>query len=391
MNSKEKIGLITFYRDNYGSILQCYATKSFIEHLGFQCDLLSLKKKKTTFFQRIIKFLKYSLKILRYPSFAKVLYKERTYKRNLSDGSAELMDEFTSKILKPCETDYKTLCNTTDYAYYITGSDQVWNVGFLFYPIRFLKFAPRHKRIALAASFGVSEIPSFNQVELRSALNGFDYISVREESAVDIVKTYSNAKVSRIADPTFIYDADEWKKFAQSNIKVSSKYILIHFLCEPNDVAISSIKWFSESFDFKILALGYKYDVFAMIENLEYINGDPCDYLSLIEQAEIVLTDSFHSSLFSINFDKRFFVFQRQYAVLNQSSRIIDLLKRFGIENRFISDVNFLKKHYMDNLPRTTRDILIKERSVIRDFIQKSIIGQVPQCFVEKNKVGKDD
>ena len=116
------------------------------------------------------------------------------------------------------------------------------------------------------------------------------------------------------------------------------------------------------------------------------MDGGPWEYVSLIDHAEFVLTDSFHSSLFSINFNKRFFVFHRNYSVSKQTSRISDLLKRFGMEERLIENVDALKKIYLENQPAETRTILQKERATIRDYIQKSITGQVPQCFLQEVK-----
>lgn len=378
MNSKEKIGLNTFYGLNYGSNLQCYATKSFVESLGYQCDLLRIRIDK---FAKIKKIFKLILKILCNPSYLATQYKLRHSKINLSNESAKLMNQFVFQILNPQTVDYQKICKSSRYTHFITGSDQIWNVSYGVNPIDFLQFAPREKRIALATSFGVSEIPKYARKALSNALNGFNYISVREETGVDIVMQYSQTKVCRIADPTFIYNAEEWRNIVKNAITIKKKYILIHFLDEPNQTAVESISWLSEHLDLDIVAIGYKYNVFDNLKRYSFLDGGPLEYVSLIDQAEFVLTDSFHSVLFSINFGKRFFIFDRQYTVTNQSSRICDLLKRFDLENRFIKKIDIFKKECLDNISEKTDNLLENERMKIRDYIKKSISGQIPQTF----------
>lgn len=376
MMIKKRIGLITFHGRNYGSNLQCYATKTFIENLGFDCDLLTLKIAKLNILQRVAKIL---VKIIKNPSILRMRYKEKKYRSSLSVESAKLMDGFDLNILKPRLIDINNDLN--QYDFFITGSDQVWNVSCGVSSTAFLQFAPRRKRIALATSFGISEIPFSNQRELSNALNGFDYISVREETGVEIVKKFSNVKVCRIADPTFIYNAEEWRDFAGNHVKYPRKFILVHFLNEPNDIAIDSIKFLSKKFLFDVVVVGYKYNVLEKISRNFFVDGGPWDYVSLIDQAEFVLTDSFHSILFSLNFNKEFFVFSRHYLTSKQSSRITDLLKRFKLQNRLVCKIESFEENYCKKLPDNIGAVLEHERFIIRDFIINAISGKMPTCF----------
>ena len=380
----KKVALITFYENNYGSILQCFATKHCVESFGFQCDIICDQTiNKPSFITRLKKIPIFFFKSLN-PSFLKAYKKTKGLSKvnTLSIDSSKQMDIFVKSIFEPISVRTNDK-NVLPYDFFIAGSDQIWNVNAFFYSFYFLTFATRNKRIAFAASFGISDIPKYNERALRKALNGFDYISVREETGVSIVKRYSNTKVCRIADPTFIYNADEWRNFAKDAVVPSQKYILVHFLNEPNEIALESMVWVSEKLDLKIIALGYKYNAFDNLKRFTFMDGGPWEYVSLIDHAEFVLTDSFHTSLFSINFDKRFFVFHRNYSVSKQTSRISDLLKRFGMEDRLIDNIDILKKIYLENQSAETRLILEKERATIRDYIQKSISGQVPQCFLQ--------
>lgn len=383
----KKIGLITFFNDNYGSTLQCFSTKTYIESLGFKCDLL-YKPIIYTKWERIQKKIDNYVKMLLHPSI--FCYKMQCRRRgrfgalNPTPKTKMLMDNFVNEKIQPQPVSNIDIRNEewkNQYDYFITGSDQVWNVDVALDSFYFLTFAPKKKRIALATSFGISEIPSYLQKKIRTFLNGFDFISVREESGIKIVQQYSSANVTRISDPTLIFSDTEWRTLIKETDSYKSKFILVHFLNEPNEVAIESIRLLSEKMNLDIVAIGYNYNIFNSLKRLIFIDGDSAKYVSLIDQAEYVLTDSFHSTLFSINFNKKFYTFHRQYIFRPQSSRILDLLGRFNLTNRLINDIEVLKNNYTDDLPSQARETLNQERLKIRDFIQKSITEKTPQCF----------
>ena len=386
MKSQKKIGLVTLYDENFGSILQCFSTKYFLESLNLTCDVLCLNEDENLLHTEVIKRkLKTLLKIFFNPSFLKFIIKSKLnmIKSSLSKKTEMMMNSFIADFIKPKEIEQSLLKKKEwldGYKYFIVGSDQVWNVGHLVKPFNFLQFAPQNKRLTLAVSFGISAIPLCNQSEFRVALNGFNYISVREETGEKIVKKYSKAKVCRLADPTLIYSADEWRTFAKNAVTPKQKYMLVHFLNEPNDVALDSMKWISELLDLKIIAIGYKHDSFKSLKKFVFMDGGPWEYILLIDNSDYILTDSFHTSLFSINLGKRFFVFHRNYSILSQNSRINDLLGRFKMQNRLISNIVSLKKNYMDELPKESVNILERERKVIRDYIRKSIFEKNIPC-----------
>ena len=380
MNEKHKIGLVTLYRENYGSILQCYSLKFFLNSLNNECDVLYLKDDENLFHLDVIKRkIRTLINIIFNPSFLRFLFfsKLGLNKRNLTKGSESKMDVFVDSFLQPkcvLSTDLKKKEWLNQYDNFVVGSDQIWNVCHIVKPFYFLQFAPRKKRIAVAVSFGISKIPWINQKNLRTALNGFDFISVREETGVEIVKKYSKANVCRVADPTFLYDADEWRDIAKNTKPIQKKYILFHFLNEPNQVAVESVKWLSEHLDLDVVAVGYWHKVLKTIDRINLKEEGPLGYASLIDNAEYILTDSFHTCLFSINFEKKFFVFSRRYVMLSQNSRIYDMLNRFALQDRLISDIENLKNKYLENLPKHVKNIIERERADIRNFVKKSIL-----------------
>ena len=385
-----KIGLATFFDSNYGSSLQCFATKTFLESLNVKCDVLYKFVTNSKWNQIKQRFKNYT-QMLFHPSFFRYKLECRRRKRDLwcknpTEQTRMLINSFVNERIQPKIVSNSELKNKKwqqQYDYFITGSDQVWNIDTIDNDFFFLTFAYKKKRIALATSFGISVVPSYNEKKFKLLINGFDYISVREETGVDIVQKYSSARVVRIADPTLVYSDDEWRGFIKERESIATKYILIHFLNNPNNTALESISWLSEQQNLDIIAIGYNYDRFKTLKRLTFMDGNPLKYVSLIDCAEYILTDSFHSTLFSINFSKKFYTFHRQYLFRPQTSRISDLLKRYNLNYRLIDDIRIIKNSFKEEIPIKVKEKLNHERLIIRDYIKKAISGQIPQCFLE--------
>jgi len=383
----KKIGLVTFFDSNYGSSLQCFATKTFLESIDVKCDVL-YKFAPDSKWNQVKQKIKNYTQMFLHPSFFRYKLecrrKRGLWYKNPTDQTQMLMNSFINERIQPKIVSNSELKNKNwqqQYDYFITGSDQVWNIDIVDNDFFFLKFASKKKRIALATSFGISEVASYNEKKIKTLISGFDFISVREETGVDIVRKYSSSRVMRIADPSLIYSDDEWRGFIKEKERIATKYILIHFLNKPNDIALKSISWLSEQQNLDIIAIGYNYESFKTVKHFAFMDGDPLKYVSLIDGAEYILTDSFHSTLFSINFGKKFYTFHRQYLFRPQPSRITDLLRRYNLNGRLIDNFNIVKSSFKDNIPIKVKENLKYERLCIRDYIQKSINGQVSQCF----------
>lgn len=382
-----KVGLITLFSNNYGSILQAYSTKTFVESLGMECDVFQIVLSQS-FLSKIWRKVCLLGKMIAHPSFYKLYSKQKKgWKkdgRNLAPTTERLMSEFVNRELTPLKVSVNELNDPLwqkQYDYFITGSDQVWNVRLFVNPANFLSFTSPQKKIAFAVSYGITEIPKYNQRAFCVALNGFNYISVREETGQKITEKYSAAKVCRIGDPTLIFSDKDWRYLTREEDKVSFKYILVHFLNKPSSLALESIEFLSNKFKLDVLVVGYNYEAFGNIKRAKFIDGDPLKYVSLIDNSEMILTDSFHTTLFSINFNKSFFVFQRQYSTLNEGSRIMDLLERFDLRQRFVVDINDMQ-HCVKIAPKDCGAFLSNERVVVRDYLKKSVSGEIPQIFL---------
>ena len=169
------IGLVTYYKENYGSILQCYATKKYLEQKGYHCHVLYEKydtkqlgviRAKNIIFHAY-NSLRYKGYFSQYMAMRKSMKKEKGY---LTRKAYDLQNEFVEDMLKPQGLTWKELHMTATrdaYIAFIAGSDQIWNASIHINPIYFLQFAPKYKRIALAPSFGINSIPAYNKKMLK--------------------------------------------------------------------------------------------------------------------------------------------------------------------------------------------------------------------------------
>lgn len=377
MGKEKNIGLLTYYRDNYGSMLQCYAIKSFLESNGYNCHVLyrkidkgALKVKQV--FGHLFRSIRYKEYFSHYMMMRKAAQCEKNY---LTDGARSLQNDFIESVLKPEGYTWIELCqlaNRNDYIAFIAGSDQIWNASIVIDPIYFLRFADKRKRIAVAPSFGVSKIPEYNRKKISNGLNGFAKISVREETGKRIVNELCEVPVVQVVDPTFLWEQKDWSKFANSDIVPDDPYIFVHFLNKPESNTLTKIQELARKSGVAVICFSYFYEEYSSFKEMHFVEGGPREYVALIEKADYVCTDSFHSTVFSIIFHKNFFTFPRKHLHKNsQSSRLTDMLTRYGLIKNYVQDKNDLEEYGInwDDI-----DVMLEnEREVLRRYIKEEV------------------
>lgn len=376
-----RVGLITFFRNNYGSELQCYATKHFLENHDIECDVLYIEEYE---WEKIKSKITSLGKIIGYSILYKDFWANRKHIVSSIKGSSSTMlkeskfglDWFCESILQPKGIEYKLAKNRTfqkNYDYFICGSDQIWGGAYLVHPFMFLEFAEDTKKIALAPSFGVEQIKHFNTKKFKKEISKISILSSREESGARIIEQLTSRKVPRLADPVNLLTIDEWTAFAEKGVKQKEKYIFVHFLNKPKEIALKSIRSLSKNYRLKILCFANDYVEFSNLGGYEKIGGTPYDYVSLISNACFVCTDSFHTSQISIIFNKSFFTFERNYGHENsQSSRLQNLFSLYHCMDRFITNerINVLE---LSTAVPNFKEIRNNERMGISDFLLNSI------------------
>lgn len=324
---------------NYGSILQAYATQKIFKNIGYDSEIINYIRYdeqgisiSDTMLRRNKQWNKNKLRrivyrILQTPIYTTTFKKFEKYRQKLLHESNQIYHS---------EGDLKNLPIADIYC---TGSDQVWGpVGNVqFDPVYFLSFAPKSKKcISFASSFGNDSVPKCLQKELSNLLSRYSSISVREHSAVSFLDSIGiNAKL--MLDPTLMLGRDEWKKICSHKI-TRKNYILIYQL-HPNNQLEKYADAFAKSIGKPLIRISISWLYRFKNGNFVFMPS-PQEFLSYFANCEYVITDSFHATVFSIIFRKKFVDFLPQGA----GGRISDLLSMLDLRDRILFDCSDLKK-----------------------------------------------
>lgn len=323
-----KIAIITLNdNNNYGNRLQNYALQKFLNKY-FSDDVTTIWYEKNSYMHPI--------NIWNWKSFIKFIINKNNFRNYLKYTyildciRMNYIQKFTKKITTVFEFDINKISNKYDY--FIVGSDQVWNPYFGSRKqqyIRLLKFVPKEKSIAYAASFGISSLPNEFKEVFKQSLNEMKAISVRENAGVKIIKDLAGIDVPVVVDPTLLLTREEWQKITlKPEWYNNEKYILTYFLGNPSPI----IEKIAKDNDWKIYNL-------MDTDNLDLYTSRVEEFIYLIEHAQLVCTDSFHASVFSIIMNTPFLVVNRQQkGVADMSSRIDTLLNLFNFKDRYLTN-----------------------------------------------------
>ena len=346
----KKIGIVScYFKNNYGSMLQAYATQKVLDNMGLENETFNIKG-NVDFANGKKKY--YKSQIFNY-SFIKSkigmawlkVYKKLNKKLGKNIAIREKKyEEFRKEInlTKPFHT-YKELTeNSKNYSSIIVGSDQLWlpvNIVADYYT---LNWVPENvNKVSYATSFGISQVPEKYKNEYRNFLNRLDYISVREDKGIEIIKTLTNKEVNLVCDPTILLTREEWLQIQEQKPIIKDKYILCYFLGKNIEHRKFAERLKAKT-GFKIVSLNHadeyvKYsDKFA--DETPYDIG-PKEFLNLIRNAQYVCTDSFHGTVFSLINNKKFFTFERyssKNGKVSTNSRIYSLLGIMNLQNRVL-------------------------------------------------------
>ncbi|MCI7734154.1 MAG: polysaccharide pyruvyl transferase family protein [Dysosmobacter sp.] len=326
-----KAGLVTFYHiHHYGALLQAAATERAVESLGGACEIIDYYvNQNNDLFRKptgvgsaaadVHTALHYKALRDRYQRFERF---SRDYLR-ISGHRFESLEELRSAELP--------------YDLILSGSDQIWNPKIFpdgrFDPVFFGAFSTRRK-IAYAPSFGVPHIPEGMEEELRSYLEQFSHISVRERQGREIVKEITGKDVPVVLDPTLLLTAEQWSAMAVPPDR-SGGYILCYCISKPGALA-PYIQRLAEETGLPVVQLcGIRQKVHPRAVCV--LDAGPSEFLGLFQNASYVCTNSFHGTVFSVQFQKPFFtaVAPSELAA-PESSRTFSILSRLGLTERII-------------------------------------------------------
>ena len=220
-----------------------------------------------------------------------------------------------------------------DYDYFCVGSDQIFNPkAKLIFKLNFLNFIPKGKKFTFAASFGRGLIKKDIIHLYAKGLNKFDYkrISIREKQGITLIKKIINKDCCIHLDPTLIFS---WDKFInKSKLNINGKYILTYFLGKIPKIYVDIIKNIAKKNNFKLIDLNN-------IKNKKYYTINPSDFLFLIDNAELIFTNSFHGAAFSIKNKKPFLFLETRPKM---KSRLDTLFSITNLQNRKFENIKLI-------------------------------------------------
>lgn len=332
------VGIVTITGlDNYGNRLQNFALQSLIEMQGFDCKTLI----DTTEYSKKYSPLGVLAKKIR---TARALgFKESLKMITKGDNTAQLTQ---LAAFKKFNDEYIAFHDVTisesnipsdlieQFKYFAVGSDQIWNPKLNnFSLINLLGFAPASKRIATAPSFGVSSLTPESQDFYRQYLQDYRALSVREAAGQAIIKSVTGRDATLLVDPTLAISREVWTHIQQEPVETkyaSGDYIVLFCLGDLPQYISDMLKNDPD--------LNGKPVINLLSDEIQREGIGPGEFLYIIDHAKFVVTDSFHGTVFSIIFNKQFYVFDRAGIHNDMNSRIQTLLSTFSLENRFINE-----------------------------------------------------
>jgi len=355
-NIKKKIGVLTFHysKYNFGAVLQAYSARKNIEDLGYEAYLVNyqpINKSIKSFVWNLIM----SIGGFRFNKFRKQEIPNILSKTNSFEELVKLNEKLDG---------------------FVVGSDQVWRYieDLEVLSTYYLHFVNDDKvKIAYAASFGVDYWPNNKPLEtgkIKQLAKKFNSISVREDSGVDLCAKHFNVDSVRVLDPTMLVDRNSFLNMATQKRLCKEKYYAYMMLHNSK----KSEKYFRDlaiKQDSKFIRLqGIKFYSPKMI----YFYRSIKDWLSYIRDAEIIITDSFHTVVFATVFKKNFAVISNP---INGITRLKNLLSMIGEEDKFydsVDDINlniFFEQPNYDFINKKIKEEKIESIKFLKKSLSK--------------------
>ena len=361
-----KIGILTYHRaENYGALLQSYALLFYLRNKGFDASFVDYWPEYHRDYFRIfprLKFREGGLAIKVFCVYMAVVWGYARWRRKRILGGF-ITEKFglNSKVKYSNPTD---ICSEYDLVLY--GSDQIWRKqGLPDFPGRDPWYLGSDniiaRKVAYAASVGASSFERQEEYMIKRALSSFEVMSVREES-LQLSLERMGMKSTLVVDPVFLLSSKQWRELSlESKQHQNYKYILFYNLLDSSESKCFTenlsrrtklpIKEITKVYGFN--RIGERYVHAASVQ----------DFLSLIDNAEVIVSNSFHGVAFSIIYQKQFFA----VGMGNRADRVLSLLKTLGLEKRYITSGKIIEEK-IDYTKIT--DVLSQYKAESESFIE---------------------
>lgn len=340
-----QVNILTFIRaSNYGAMLQAYALSRTLSELNFTAQFIDMGLDAPTKLDYLKRPGAFLIKLFyRLSSFGKSgPRKSISHTKNTTHYQDNVFENFRRSFLNRTASVSSMATFEQDYGApyaYIVGSDQVWAIDPVFYNASYLlDFAgPNAKKIAYAPSLGKAKLEIYQRATFAKYLKRFDALSIRENSGLPVLQRLGFSSVQKVVDPTLLWQ--NYDEIMDDSALPDRPYFLVYTL--------SSSERLTEQTDKMVRTLEKQLNITAV-----FIAADAIDqpgstrgqihptvgqFVSLFANADYVLTNSFHGTVFSALFRRNFIAIPRDELSGGQNLRIIDLLQDFGISNRYLN------------------------------------------------------
>lgn len=333
-----KIGIVTYtHGTNFGQRLQNYALQYKLEELG--CEVYTIRQVepyslKTRIKHRIKHIVKECQNLVFGLDEIKREHKFNTFNKNhIYFYSRKISFNGKSKWL------------SKKFDAFVVGSDQIWSpISNCVGENSFLSFAESKQKLTYAPSLSVNEMPINKVAYYKEKLEDFRFISIREDNGREILEKITNKDVKVVVDPTLLLDKQDWEKIRNNcSIKPSKPYCLQVFL---GGVPKES-KFASDTLGLTNILVNAKTPI------------SPAEFIDLVADAEYMLTDSFHATIFSTIYHVPFLNFSRNDFGNVMNGRFDTLYRIFGIHSRKNGECDLYDKidfSYVDDCIRINKE-----------------------------------
>lgn len=318
---------------NLGASLQAYALQHYLESQGHDVQIINYKP---YYLSGHFKFGSVNNPVFDRPIVKQLYLLAKFPGRLLALSRKKAFDRFTAKYLRLTRryNSYEELkADAPEADAYIAGSDQIWNTLFpngrdaAFY----LDFGkPNVRRISYAASFATKDVVPEYREFVSNELRNFDAVSIREKISLPLLYSLGRKDGVAVCDPVFLLSKEEWKGLtANSSIKTEEKYLVVYLTDKSEEIKRIALDIHKVT-GWKIYVVGAFKESWA---HKNFVNAGPLDFVKLINDAQYIISNSFHATAFSLILDKNFCVVNRKEGI---NERMKSILEDVGLSHRML-------------------------------------------------------
>lgn len=331
--------MITFHGNNYGAVFQAYALQRFIrDNISANVEIINLLTKfHVDFNNKVFEkpsgnpikwFVVFMLTLLRYPAIKRKQRRFETFRQhNLKYGDEVFRDK--ENLLR----------NIPQEDYYLTGSDQVFNPNSDLYKVYYMGFDKGEgKKVAYAPSFGISKFDSRIAGKVKGLLDDYDSLSCREEQGATFMSSLLGRDVPVVLDPTFLLTKSEWDEVAIHDAKKKG-CIFVYDLNGGHPLLSIAYKLKEKTGKIIVCCTSKVRNFYRDADFVDFSIG-PGEMLGYIEDADYVVTDSFHGTALSLVMGTKVISY---IALPSMASRLTTIMGALGLEDQLMTEKDLNK------------------------------------------------